>query len=99
MADVAYHIGLEPVGYTRQQELPRMEKVMKSFVVIRWVEIGFIITSLVLIFLFRLKINQAFWYGFGVALLLQAVIMLGADYFAETRAAVYTDALKKIITE
>ena len=96
-ADIAYNIGMEPVNYVKQTELPRMKTVMKNFVIYRWVEIAFIITGLVLIFLFRLHADKSFWYGFGIALAIQAVIMLGADYFAEKRGKIYTGELNKII--
>ena len=95
--NIAYNIGMEPVNYVKQTELPRMKIVMKNFVIYHWVEIAFIITGLILIFLFRLNTDKTFWYGFGVALALQAVMMLGADYFAEKRGKVYTNELKKII--
>ncbi len=96
--DIAYNIGMEPVAYIQSTELPRMETVMKNFVIYRWVEIAFIIAGLVLVFLFRQNTDRTFWYGLGVALAIQAVIMLGADYFAEKRGKVYTNELQKIIS-
>lgn len=96
MKDVAYNMGMEPKLFANQLELPRMKKVMKSFVIYRWMEIAFIITGLVLIFLFRTNPDRAFWYGLGITLAIQAVLMLGADYFAEKRGGVYTEELKKI---
>ena len=54
--DIAYNIGMEPVNYIKHTELPRMKTVMKNFVIYRWVEIAFIITGLVLIFLFQFVI-------------------------------------------
>ena len=95
--DIAYNIGIEPVSFVKQTELPRMEKVMTNFVIYRWVEIAFIITGLVLIFLFKSNPDKSFWYGLGIALFIQATIMLGADYFAEKRGKVYTEELQKII--
>ncbi len=92
--DIAYNIGMEPVNYVKQTELPRMKTVMKNFVIYRWVEIAFIITGLILIFLFRLNPAKSFWYGFGIALAIQAVMMLGADYFAEKRGKVYLSELR-----
>jgi hypothetical protein len=94
--NIAYNIGMEPVNYVKQSELPRMKTVMKNFVIYRWVEIAFIITGLVLIFLFRLHADKTFWYGFGISLAIQAVIMLGADYFAEKRGKIYVSELGKI---
>ena len=97
--DIAYNIGMEPVSYVKHTELPRMEKVMKSFAVYRWIEITFIIAGLILIFLFRANPDKSFWYGFGIALAIQAAIMLGADHFAEKRGKGYTEQIKKIIAD
>ncbi len=97
MKDVAYNIGIEPVNYVNQQELPRMKTVMKNFVTYRWVEIAFIIAGLVLIFLFRENTERSFWYGFGVALLIQSLLMLGADFFAEQRGKGYMEELQNLV--
>lgn len=96
-ADVAYNIGMEPVSFVKQKELPRMKTVMKNFVIYRWVEIAFILTGLVLVFIFRTNPDKTFWYGFGIALTIQAMLMLGADYFAEKRGEVYTNKLEQFI--
>ncbi len=95
--DIAYNIGIDPGSLVKQTELPRMKKVMKNFVIYRWVEIAFIITGLIFIFLFRQNTDKVFWYGFGVALAIQALIMLGADYFAEKRGKVYNNHLEEIV--
>jgi hypothetical protein len=97
-SDIAYNIGMEPVAYVKQTEQPRMKTVMKNFVIYRWLEIAFIITGLVLVFLFKSNPDRSFWYGFGVALAIQAIIMLGADYFAEKRGKIYAAELEKIIS-
>jgi 4-amino-4-deoxy-L-arabinose transferase-like glycosyltransferase len=97
-AGIAYNIGIEPVSFVKQKELPRMKTVMKNFVIYRWVEIVFILTGLLLIFLFKSNPDKTFWYGFGVALAMQAVIMLGADYFAEQRGKIYNEELQKMIS-
>ena len=95
-ADIAYNIGMEPAAYVKQVEMPRMKTVMKNFIIYRWVEIAFIVTGFILIFLFRSNPDKSFWYGFGLALAIQAVIMLGADYFAEQRGKVYTAQLQEM---
>lgn len=97
--EIAYNIGMEPVAYVGKTELPRMKKVMKNFVLLRWLEIIFLVTGLVLLFIFRLNPDRSFWFGLGIALSLQAAIMLGADHFAEKRGKVYMEALQKIIAE
>lgn len=96
-ATIAYNIGIEPAAFVKQTEMPRMKTVMKNFVFYRWVEIAFIIAGLVLIFLYKSNVDKAFWYGLGLALTIQAAIMLGADYFAENRGEVYVNELKKVI--
>lgn len=79
----------------RIREIPRMEKVNKNFVLYRWVEIALTIAGIVLIFLYRSNPDKSFWYGVGLGLAIQAVIMLGMDYFAEARAKAYTNGLKE----
>lgn len=96
-ADIAYNIGMEPVSFVKQTELPRMKKVMKNFVIYRWMEIVFIIAGLILIFLFRINADKSFWYGLGIALALQGVFMLGADYFAENRGKEYSKKLEESV--
>lgn len=98
-ATIAYNIGIEPAAFVKQTEMPRMKTVMKNFVFYRWVEIAFIIAGLVLIFLYKSNVDKAFWYGLGLALTIQAAIMLGADYFAENRGEVYVNELKKVTGE
>jgi len=97
MKEVAYNLGMETVSYAKQQELPRMNIVMKNFVIYRWVEIAFIIAGVVLIFLFRTNPDKIFWYGLGIALAIQGVLMLGADFFAEQRGKTYRQNLQELV--
>jgi len=94
---IAYNIGIEPAAFVKQTELPRMQKLMKNFIIYRWVEIALIVAGVILIFLFRSDATKAFWYGFAIALTIQAALMLAADYFAESRGEVYVNELKKIL--
>ncbi len=94
--DIAYNIGIEPSGYTKSEELPRMETVMKNFIIYRWTEIAFIVTGLIVFFLFRSNPDKTFWYGLGITLAIQGALMLWADYFAEKRGAVYTTELRNL---
>lgn len=96
--DVAYKMGMEPVGFIKNEELPRMQIVNKNFVIYRYTEIVLAITGIALFVLFRNKTEKAFWFGLGITLAIQSVLMLGADYFAEQRAKIYTAELNKIIS-
>jgi len=95
-SDIAYNVGLEPVTYTKNTELPRVTKMLKGFIIYKWVEIACIVCGIVLIFVYRTDTDKSFWVGFGIALALQAIILLSVDYFAEKRAGNYKNQLEKI---
>lgn len=97
--DIAYNMGIEPLKFTKSKELPRMEAVMKNFVIYRWTEITLIIAGLVLFFLFRGNPDRSFWYGLGFTLSIQATLMLCTDHFAEKRGEAYTKELQNLITD
>lgn len=71
-------------------EIPRMENVMKNFVIYRYAEIALMIAGLVLI-LMNKDIN--FWKGLGAGLFAQSSLMLAADFFAEKRGRIYLQHL------
>lgn len=81
----------------KEQELPRIQKVNKSFTIYKWVEVALIITGIILILVYRPRPEKTFWFGLGVALSIQALLMLGADYFAEKRAKDYMKKLQALI--
>ena len=93
-----YAYGMNPAEL-KNKEIPRMEKVNKNFVLYRWIEIALIIASLVLIFLYRTNNDKSFWYGLGIGLLIQAVLIFTADFFAETRAKTYLKGLKEFTSK
>lgn len=74
----------------QSEEIPRMEVVMKNFVVYRWVEIFLILLGASL---FIVVTPTAFWRGLGLGLSIQAMFMLALDYFAESRGKVYLEFL------
>jgi hypothetical protein len=76
-------------------ELTRMRKVKTNFTIYRWIEIGFMITGLVLIFWFRTDAGKMFWFGFGISLTLMAAELFIADFIAEKRAVHYTLLLEE----
>jgi hypothetical protein len=82
----------------KDPEIPRMEVVMKNFIIYRWVEIVFIAAGLILLFMFRANPDKSFWYGLGLTLAIQAAIMLSLDFFAEKRGHIYLKGLRDFTT-
>lgn len=78
----------------KNEELPRMKAVLRVFAVVKWPEMAAVMAGLVLVFYFRSNADRAFWYGLGITLAIQALLVLLADYSAERRAVVYTKALE-----
>ncbi|MFY8091048.1 MAG: hypothetical protein ACOVMI_07330 [Chitinophagaceae bacterium] len=90
----------------KSKELVRMQIVNKNFVIYRYVEIALAIVGIALVIFFKPKLgiddnwgSNKFWFGLGIALALQALIMLGADYFAEKRALMYTKLLQEFVNK
>ncbi len=88
----------------KNKELPKMETVNKNFIVYKWFEIALILTALFLVFKFKANAvcenswkGNAFWYGLGIALFIQAAFGLGADYFAAKRGKIYENQLKESV--
>lgn len=77
----------------KQKEIPRMQTVMKNFVIYRWVEIILAIAGVTLFFYYKNNIELQFWKGFGLSLTIMALIALSADYFAEKRGDVYLQGM------
>jgi hypothetical protein len=73
------------------EEIPRMEVVMKNFVLYRWIELGLLLTGIAL---FLLSGPSTLWKGVGIGLSIQAGFMLLLDFFAESRGRVYLDFLR-----
>lgn len=96
--DVSYNIGMDANAYIKQTEQPRMEKVMKSFVLYRWIEIILTVAGIGLFFYFKNDETKLFWKGLGISLAVMALVALTADYFAEKRGAVYLKELKTLIS-
>lgn len=77
-------------------EIPRMEKVMRNFVMFRYTEIALMMMG-ILIYLAFAKFD--FWKGLGLGLFIQASIVLALDYFAESRGSIYLDYLNSVSHE
>lgn len=75
------------------EEIPRMEKVMRTFPVVKKVEIGLFIVGVLLLVVFW-KNDLAKGIGFG--LIIQSVMLYSFDHFAESRGEIYFNFLKSI---
>lgn len=76
-------------------EIPRMNTVMKNFVIYRYIEIGLIIAGLLLYFIIN---KDELLKGIGFGLAIQSLLMLVLDLFAEKRGADYLEYLKISLT-
>ncbi len=79
----------------KDKELPRMQTVMKNFVLYRYVEMGLILAGILLFVYFKNNPLQVFWKGMGLGLAAMAMIALVADFFAEERGHIYLKGLKE----
>jgi len=77
----------------KQQELPRMEAVMKNFQIYKWIEIGFIIVGIILLLTFS---SFNYWKGLGLAMLIQGFLMLALDIFEEKRGVEYIEWINNL---
>jgi hypothetical protein len=84
-------------GELKEKELPRMETVMKNFIIYRYTEITLALIGIGLFFYFKNNIDGKFWKGFGTALTLMAILALSADYFAKKRGKIYIDGIKSFV--
>jgi len=86
----------EPKKYVKE-ELERMIIVNKNFDIYKYVEIALLFIGLgVVVWELFMMLDKPFWLGIGIGLALQSSIMLVADFFAETRADVYTAQLMEL---
>ena len=91
--DIVYKMDIDPAAL-QTAEIPRMEKVMRSFELYRNTEIALLVIAIALFLYTRNKAPLQFWTGIAVALAIQASIMLIADGFAESRGRIYLAELK-----
>jgi hypothetical protein len=94
--DNVYSFDMNP-GKLKNEELPRMKTVNKNFVIYRWIEIALLTIGIGLILYYNDNNAKTFLFGVGLTLAIQSALMLGADYFAEKRAKVYTEQLENFV--
>jgi hypothetical protein len=81
------------VAKIQTEEIPRVELIMKKFVLYRWFEIACMLVGMLMFFYFQ---PLTMLKGLGLGLAIQASFMLLLDYFAESRGKVYLDYLQGI---
>ena len=74
----------------KTEELPRMQKVMRNFRIIKIAEAIVVLIGLILFFAFA---NTPFIKGIGIGLMTQGIIMFIFDYFASLRGEPYLEYL------
>jgi hypothetical protein len=77
----------------KTDEIPRMEKVMTSFKMIKRVEMVLGVAGILMFIFFR---KNDLMMGIGIGLTVEAVIMLSFDLVAEDRGKIYLDFLKSL---
>lgn len=84
----------EKTEMIQTEEIPRMEKVMRNFVIFRYTEITLIIIGVILMYGAK---QNSLWNGIGLGLFIQSSAVLILDFFAERRGEVYLEYLKSMI--
>ncbi|MCE2786897.1 MAG: hypothetical protein LW692_02875 [Sphingobacteriales bacterium] len=74
-------------------EIPRMQLVMRNFVLYRWIELALLLAGLSLVIGIQ---TMNLWKGIGCGLSVQAGLMLLLDFFAESRGKVYLNYLQSL---
>ncbi len=96
--DIVYKMDMN-TDALQKVEVPRMVTVMKNFTIYRYTEIGLFMVGLMVFLFFRSKPDKAWWMGWGIALALQAALMLAADGFAERRGRNYMNGLMEYLKQ
>jgi hypothetical protein len=94
--DIVYKMDMN-TDALQKEEVPRMETVMKNFTIYRNTEIVLLLVGLAAFLFYRNQPEKAWWMGLGLALALQAGLMLLADGFAERRGGKYLSGLQQFL--
>lgn len=77
-------------GKIKTDEIPRMDKVMSNFAMIKKVEIGIAVLGVILILVFK---NNDLIRGIATALIIEGLILFLFDHIAESKGQNYLDFL------
>lgn len=91
-----YAVDMNPDKLTKE-EIPRMQKVTKNFPIYKWIEVTLIIAGIALFIAYRSRPEKALLYGLGLALIIQGIILLTADFIASKRADTYLQQLQTLL--
>lgn len=89
------HIVSQEQERIAEEEVPRMQTVLKSFVINRRIEIALLAAGLALL---TLATRGSAWQGAGLGLAVQVGLVLLLDGFAERRAQAYLEWLQAFMT-
>lgn len=92
LAAIESRVAREPVAVQRD-ERARMEKVMASFRLYKWIEFAVLAAGVALVFAVR---YGAALHAVGAGMLLQGALMLVLDLFAEGRGHEYLHVLARL---
>jgi uncharacterized membrane protein HdeD (DUF308 family) len=90
VADLQALLARDPAGL-KARELPRLERIQGTFRVLKTAEIAVVAAGLALTFVFS---RGSTAYAVGIALAVEAAVLLGLDLLASRRADVYAEALR-----
>jgi len=93
---IVYAYDMNP-NMLKEEELPRLEKSIKSIRNYKILELCFFLIGLILIIIFFSNEQRILWYGIGLGLSLQMMVMFIMDYFSGKRAEEYFFYLKTFI--
>ncbi|MBS1750738.1 MAG: hypothetical protein JST63_12600 [Bacteroidetes bacterium] len=100
--DYVYAFDMNP-GKLKTEELPRMQKMVKSITFFLWLELLTFIIGIILILIYRRFLTGSdfsaapVWLGVGLALVIQSILMATADLSAYKRSTKYTLLLENFI--
>lgn len=92
-----YAFDMDP-GTLKNKELPRMEKAVSGIKVFLLIELILLLAGVIIVFknkhVLSSGISHSLWMGIGILLIVQALVLTGADYFAYKRGKQYLEDLR-----
>lgn len=83
----------------RDKELPRMKGIQQKFEWYKWVQWLLLAAGVILAVVCRNNLESRFWLGLGLALCIQAIILITVYYMAARRAGIYTQKLEQFLQQ